>query len=56
MNHRDTEAREAFVSALRIRPSNADAVREMRRLEREKDQPPPSAGGGGFLSKLLGKK
>ncbi len=56
MNHRDTEAREAFVSALRIRPSNPDAVREMRRLEREKDQPPPSGGGGGFLSKLLGKK
>lgn len=46
-------ARESFVKALRIKPSNPDAVRELKRLEREKAAP---AAGDGLFSKLFGKK
>ncbi len=52
---RDVAARQALVTALKLKPSNPDAVREMKRLEREKEQPPPESGGG-FFSKLFGKK
>lgn len=51
-------ARKAFVTALKLKPSNPDAVREMKRLERAGDAAPPepTEGGGGFFSKLFGKK
>ena len=47
-------AREAFVKALRIRPSNPDALAWMKRLEREK--PPPKEPGGGLFRKFFGGK
>jgi hypothetical protein len=50
----EAAARQAFVAALKLRPSNPDAVREMRRLGREKDTTAPP--GGSFLSRLFGKK
>lgn len=51
-------ARKSFVTALKLKPSNPDAVREMKRLDRaaEAAPPEPSEGGGGFFSKLFGKK
>jgi curved DNA-binding protein CbpA len=52
----DSAARSAFVTALKLKPSNPDAVREMRRLERDKESPPPAAGAGGLFSRLFGKK
>jgi tetratricopeptide (TPR) repeat protein len=48
------EARTAYVNALRIRPSNPDAAREMRRLEREREA--GKEAGGGLFDKLFGKK
>ncbi|MSQ01455.1 MAG: hypothetical protein EXR71_06130 [Myxococcales bacterium] len=49
-----TSARESYVKALRLKPSNPDAVREMKRLERDKGQGEPA--GGGLFNKLFGKK
>ncbi len=49
-----TSARESFVKALRLKPSNPDAVREMKRLERDKGASEPA--GGGLFNKLFGKK
>lgn len=46
-------ARESYVKALRLKPSNPDAVREMKRLERDKGAEPA---GGGLFNKLFGKK
>lgn len=54
LRNQPTEARECFVKALRIRPSNPEAVREMKRLEREKSMDKPSE--GGLFNKLFGKK
>lgn len=50
----DTAARRAFVTALKLRPTNPDAAREMKRLGR--DAPSEAPAGGGFLSRLFGKK
>lgn len=49
-----TEAREAYVRALRIKPSNPDAVREMKRLEREKQA--TTADTGSLFNKFFGTK
>jgi curved DNA-binding protein CbpA len=51
----DGAARTAFVTALKLKPANPDAVREMRRLERDKEAP-PAAGAGGLFSRLFGRK
>ncbi|MFZ5479895.1 MAG: DnaJ domain-containing protein [Myxococcota bacterium] len=53
-------ARRAFVSALKVKPANPDAARELKRLDREKEAaaaaaPPPDPKAG-FFSKLFGKK
>jgi hypothetical protein len=42
------------VKALKIKPANPDAAREMRRLERDGEEAKSS--GGGFLGRLFGKK
>ncbi|MDP2305207.1 MAG: DnaJ domain-containing protein [Pseudomonadota bacterium] len=55
----EAAARQAFVTALKLRPTNPDAVREMKRLVREGPSAPSPGGapaGGGFLSRLFGKK
>jgi curved DNA-binding protein CbpA len=52
----DAAARTAFVTALKLKPANPDAVREMRRMERDKEAPPPAPGAGGLFSRLFGKK
>lgn len=53
-------ARKAFVAALKLKPANPDAHREMKRLEREGGESAGAAEkkstGGGFFSKLFGKK
>ncbi|GDX81536.1 hypothetical protein LBMAG42_33470 [Deltaproteobacteria bacterium] len=43
------EAREAYIKALKIKPSNPDAVREMKRLERDKQTTAGAAAGGSSL-------
>lgn len=50
----DAAARTAFVSALKLRPSNPDALREMRRLEREKETAATES--GGLFSRFFKKK
>lgn len=54
----DTAARRAFIKALQIKPSNPDAVREMKRLEQTKAaaQEEAKAASGGFFSRLFGRK
>ena len=54
----DTAARRAFIKALQIKPSNPDAVREMKRLEQTKAaaQEEAKSATGGFFSRLFGKK
>jgi tetratricopeptide (TPR) repeat protein len=52
----DASARRAFVAALRMRPSNADALREMKRLERTNEAAPEKSPAGGFLKGLFGRK
>jgi tetratricopeptide (TPR) repeat protein len=55
----DATARKCFVKALKIKPANPDAARELRRLEREGgDSPRPteSSAGGSFLGRLFGRK
>jgi Tfp pilus assembly protein PilF len=55
----DAAARQAFVAALKLNPSNPDAMREMRRNERErKDTAPPGEEkpAAGFFARLFGKK
>lgn len=54
LRNQSTEARECYVKALRIRPSNPEAVREMKRLERDKSVERPNE--GGLFKKLFGKK
>lgn len=54
LRNQPTEARECYVKALRIRPSNPEAVREMKRLERDKSAERPNE--GGLFNKLFGKK
>ncbi len=49
----DAGARRAFIAALKLKPSNPDAIRELRRLEREKEAAAPA---GSFFSRLFGKK
>ncbi len=49
-----TEAREAYVKALRIKPSNPDAVREMKRLERDKAAATTDT--GSLFNKFFGSK
>jgi len=55
-------ARRALIQALRVNPANADATREMRRLERDGgDRGEGGKGGkagkkGGFLAGLFGKR
>jgi len=46
-------AREAFISALKQRPSNPDAARELKRLGREAAAAEPA--GSGFFSRFFGK-
>lgn len=56
------KAKGAFVQALRIKPSNPDALRELKRLQRQGDPPSraePTTGSapgspGGFFSRLFG--
>lgn len=52
----EAAARGAFVSALKIRPTNPDAMREMKRVGRDLTPGTPAPGGGGFFSRLFGKK
>jgi tetratricopeptide (TPR) repeat protein len=49
----DDLARAAFIQALKLKPSNPDAARELRRMEREAATKQAS---GGFFSRLFGKK
>lgn len=51
------ESREAYIKALKINPSNPDAVRGMKRLERDKAATDEAASGGsGLFRKLFGGK
>ena len=51
------ESREAYIRALKINPSNPDAVRGMKRLERDKAAIDEAASGGsGLFRKLFGGK
>ena len=50
----EAASRSAFVSALKLRPSNPDALREMRRLEREKET--AASDSGGLFSRFFKKK
>ena len=52
---KEDTARTAFVTALKLKPSNPDAARELRRLERDKETV-PAPGAGGFFSRIFGKK
>ena len=55
----DAAAQRCFVKALKIKPANPDAAREMRRLQREggdSGKEKTDSGGGGFFSRLFGKK
>ncbi len=48
----EAAARQSFIAALRIRPTNPDATRELKRGP----SPEAKATGGGFFSRLFGKK
>lgn len=50
----DVAARQSFVTALKLKPSNPDALREMKRLEAKKGTAPSDE--GGFFSRFFGKK
>lgn len=56
MTGHEAGARQAFVHALKLKPSNPDAVREMRRLQREREEAPAPAAEPGFLSRLFKRK
>lgn len=57
MSGNEAAARRAFVSALKQRPTNPDAAREMKRLDREKDAATEAeASGGGLFSRFFKKK
>ncbi len=47
-------ARDAFVAALKIKPSNPDATRELKRMEKEKEA--KQEDDASFISRLFGKK
>lgn len=49
-------ARNAFISALKLNPSNPDALREMKRNQRERDQAAGEQASGGIFSRLFGRK
>ncbi|HND30694.1 MAG TPA: hypothetical protein PLA94_11875, partial [Myxococcota bacterium] len=51
----DPAARRAFIKALQIKPSNPDAVREMKRLEQSRAENKEEAKPG-FFARLFGKK
>lgn len=52
----DIAARHAFTTALQLRPSNPDAARELKRMDREEElEEPDEPEGGGFLSWLFRK-
>ena len=51
----DQAGRRCFIKALQLRPTNPDALREMKRMEQQK-APEPEAKSGGFFSRLFGKK
>jgi hypothetical protein len=48
------EARKLFIRALKINPENKDAVREMERIKREREQAETQK--GGFLARLFSRK
>lgn len=50
----DKAARDAFVAALKIKPSNPDATRELKRMEKEKEA--KQEDDASFISRLFGKK
>ncbi len=51
----DAAARRAFIKALQIKPSNPDAVREMKRLEQTRSDAKEESKPG-FFARLFGKK
>jgi hypothetical protein len=53
----DTGAKSAFIQALKLKPANPDALRELKRLERDPSPAKPAEGtSGGFFGRLFGKK
>lgn len=54
----DAAARRSFIKALQLKPSNPDAMREMKRLEQTRQQAAeePKKAEGGFFSRLFGRK
>ncbi|MBM4365495.1 MAG: DnaJ domain-containing protein [Deltaproteobacteria bacterium] len=50
----DKAARDAFVTALKIKPANPDAMRELKRMEKEKEA--KQEDDASFISRLFGKK
>lgn len=52
----DVSAKRAFIQALKLKPSNPDAARELKRLEQRPSAPPPSEASGGLFSRFFGKK
>lgn len=51
------EARDAYIKALKIKPTNPDAVREMKRLERDKQTTADAAAGSSSLfNRFFGSK
>jgi curved DNA-binding protein CbpA len=55
----ETQAKANFIAALRIRPANPDALRELKRLQRSTEPERKAAAtqeSGGFFSKLFKKK
>lgn len=49
----EAAAKKSFVQALRIRPANPDAARELKRLEAKAAAQPPPEAAGGLLSRLF---
>lgn len=56
MSGNEAAARRAFVAALKQRPTNPDAAREMKRLDREKDAASEAEAAGGLFSRFFKKK
>jgi curved DNA-binding protein CbpA len=52
----DVSAKRAFTAALKLKPSNPDAARELKRLESRPSPAPAPEAGGGLFSRLFGKK
>ncbi len=53
----DAGAKSAFIQALKLKPANPDALRELKRLERDPSPAKPAEGAsGGFFGRLFGKK